>query len=452
MSYMPQALQQKLRQMAPPEWRPPELRKEEPQPVIWQEEFKKTITGQVYEAEKPPSQKKVEQLTPLLPPQWRPPEQVYKKPYTGTLAGVVGSVESIWNPYVPSVTGAAIQTAIQGGRPSWQFEAMRQLGPGYVVGGIGGEVVQTVLIGKGTEKLIGWASRTETGAKIGRRIPDWVKAVFVKRKKTLAPQIVSVPTVPEEQLLPVFSLKEGLVKSAGQEGVDLAWELMQTPKTAGLQVIKEAATAPVKIKAIRGAVITPFAKTLTSVREPVSVVGREAVTRSGQSLVLATKPAQAAVTQSPILSAVREIAQSVAKPTVVAETVPFALMELPKAWQRIAPPSLKLGTYPSVKTVQYPEMMMVVTPMVEAKTRTEQATRTVQSQSLRQMQKQILKQSQVQMQALRMQTKTITVPRFYPQLYRVRGRGKARRLYGAEWFSRTWPVPTPEEVARRLRF
>lgn len=186
-------------------------------------------------------------------------------------AGFVGGMESFIYPVLglagwktpappPTISGAVIQTGISSIiageiKPSPQFEEMQKMKypVTYAASTVLSDVILGYVIGKGVEKAIVQPtaklfkhSRLETyligrGIKIKEGVPI-IKGYWAKRAaKELAPQIVSIPRLPEK-------VGMELVKRA--PAVKGAWEMMLAPKTAGLLITPAKAVTPTAVKVL----------------------------------------------------------------------------------------------------------------------------------------------------------------------------------------------------------
>lgn len=186
-------------------------------------------------------------------------------------AGFVGGMESFIYPVMglagfktpappPTVSGALIQTGISsilGGeiKPSPQFEEMQKMKypVTYAASTVLSDLILGYVIGKGIEKaIVQPAAKAFKGSRIeryligrGMEIREGVpiaKGYWARRAaKEIAPQIVSVPRLPE---------KVGMEFVKRAPAVKGAWEMMLAPRTAGLLITPAKAVTPAAAKAL----------------------------------------------------------------------------------------------------------------------------------------------------------------------------------------------------------
>jgi len=112
-----------------------------------------------------------------------------------TVAASVGGFEVYLRPDIPTVPGYVFTSAAGAFSKEYEIAArqtaaeLRELGPGYIVGSLSAEILQTILLSKAASKVFEKAAATETGkkvfTKIGEHIPERVKKLFTRESPVL---------------------------------------------------------------------------------------------------------------------------------------------------------------------------------------------------------------------------------------------------------------------------
>lgn len=431
-----------------------------------------TETITTYEYPPAPAKSLSEQImeTPAYWPEpLRPVEEALRMTFVRAGAGAIATFESFGYGLggllglsvpapPPTPVGGLISSGIESimtGKPteSVELEKIIGYGPAYIVGSVAGEFLLTLGLSKALEpvmkpvskvvsrKVVSPVKQAWRGSEAEMYLiehSDWYRGVAAKTIK--GTQVVGMKAPPS------FIQDIAVGKGFQIGGEDFAWEMMQTPKTAGL-FIRQAPAAAVKAPLrwdVRGLVragmyVAPattgeIAGDLSFLGEAPVVVQPVTTTRQ---MVSATEqimretqrtyaPAREIATRTGAMLVVPEqVAKQVTRPTVTQEVMRI-LPAATRTAAKQAPVSLSsmiLGTGLVSGVGQYPSR--ISTPRIEQISRV--VTRQAQAASQAQRQKQVQKQIQRQIQTTVTVQDVVQTPVMVPTMFMPSGK-PAKRL------------------------
>jgi len=364
-----------------------------------------------------------------------------KKAALPEIAGIVASFESftyglvgltgIKTPKAPPTLSGAVISKYVFGKPS-EMQQLQQYPQEYVGGTLIGDVLLTLATGKAVEKLV-----IKPLSPYAKRVGGWVREKVGWGKPRLPP---SIRMPPIEKTLPKFMSKEDWYKF-----------YTQTIRATSRPVRVKPALVRVPWRVTTGAPITPMAKTLAkvAVKYPPSKVG-------GGLTVLQELTEQVAVKYPfSLKTAIAPYLMTKAMPTYPSTIGAFIVggqklithkpsikgfvVQKPKPITRLTPwqplkPKVMPKTREALMLRVAPITQTAIVPKVRQKTKLQQ----------RQMQRILLARPHIQ--------RALGRERAWPRPRRER-REKYKKRRGidlAAWFFKRHPVPTPQELIKKL--
>jgi len=407
----------------------------------------KTVTSQIYALETQPRDPLAVQKAAIPEYMGVPKKQEHPGPEFkgGVLAGVVGTVESYVRPEVPTVVGSSIRAFLERGAPRYElypeymrppekaekhvphdvpypdaFKELKELGEGYIVGSVAGEIGQAALISEltGRRKVTRTkkVTKTTTYEIYGKEAMEEGIETIAKPETFRPTKITGRPSTIPSTL------------SRGAQQLILKQETAQllvpiSEKTVKLEtIVKEVAKT-------RARYVTPMVglatrtATLPKAWQRQPYPGTRQV-RADQELYYG----EAYSEPKPVSKHVQEWSDLYHKQRLLEKI--SGKLESAIGWS-----PQWIGTQPRLK----PKSTTRVETLLDQETKL--------SQSEKQMQKQL--QAQLQLPRFKPISKTRTVPKPKTHLpKRRRGKGKAGFLEG--WFFREYGIRGPKELLKEM--